>query len=105
MGDDSGDPYTVSISTTVTGTQPNTILNYAKNYESTYHINTYNCTDFGIEMGNRAGLNLPDSNDTLTGGGGSNPGTLGLYLLNRNWTSSQPINKNGGAAPQTNKGC
>lgn len=105
MGDDSGDPYTVSISTTVTGAQLNTILNYAKNYESTYHLNTYNCTDFGIEMGNRAGLNLPDAYDTWTMGGGSNPGTLGLYLLNRNSTSSQPINKNGGVAPQTNKGC
>lgn len=105
IGDDSGDPYTASISTTVTGSQLNTILNYAKNYENTYHLNTYNCTDFGIEIGNKAGLNLPDSYGTWTMGGGSNPGTLGLYLLNRNSTNSQPINKNGGTAPQTNKGC
>ncbi|WP_127023534.1 hypothetical protein [Flagellimonas beolgyonensis] len=105
MGDDGKDPYTVSISSTVTGAKLGNILNYAKNYQSSYDLNTYNCTDFAIGVGNKAGLNLPDAYGSWTFGGGSNPGTLGKYLLNRTSTSSQPINKNGGAAPETNKGC
>lgn len=47
-----------------------------------YNLNDYNCTDFGINIANQAGMNLPDTYGEwkkfgIKLGGGSNPGNLG----------------------------
>ena len=103
LGDDGNGnkPFSASVSTTLTSTQLSQILNKAKNYNLTYHLDTYNCTDFAIDIGNLGGLSLPPSNGTWPGGGGSNPGTLGQHIR----SLSSGTNTTGGKAPQTNKGC
>lgn len=105
MGDDSGDPYHVSISATVSGSVLQQIINYSINFNGTYDLNSFNCSDFGIEVGNIAGMNLPDAYGSWMGGGGSNPGALGQHI--RSITPSGNITRNttGGTAPQNNKGC
>lgn len=105
MGNDSGEAYDVSISTTVSGSVLETILNYSINYNSTYNLNTYNCSDFGIEIGNLAGLNLPDAFGTWPGGGGSNPGALGQHIRGVTPSGSVTTNTTGGTSPANNKGC
>lgn len=97
--------YTASISTTVSGNQLKKIINASINHKNNYNLNTYNCTDFAIDIGNIAGLNLPQANGKWPGGGGSNPGTLGLYIRNLNPKRNIVINKKGGKSPETKKTC
>lgn len=100
------EPFTASISTTVSGSQLEKIIHTSINHNSTYDLNNYNCTDFAIELGNLGGLNLPESNGNWPGGGGSNPGTLGLYI--RSLLPSQngiTTETKKGSAPKTKKGC
>lgn len=63
-------------------------MGYSNNAPNTYDLNTYNCTDFAIAIGNLAGLNLSDSYGSWPGGGGSNPGQLGQNIR----TMSLPTN-------------
>ena len=105
MGNDSGANFDVSISTTVSGSVLNQIIQYAINYESMYDLDNYNCTDFGIEIGNLAGLELPDYYGTWLGGGGSNPGAPGQDLRNMTLSSGASRNTLGGLAPSNRKGC
>ena len=80
-GNDTNQEYNTSISINVNSTQLTNIINYiTTNSSSTYNLNTYNCTDFGIRVGNLAGLGLPDGYGTWPGGSGSNPGALGQYI-------------------------
>lgn len=105
MGEDGGKGFSASISRTVTSTQFASILSYSRSFKNTYDLNTYNCSDFGIEVGNLAGFNLPDSYGTWPGGGGSNPGTLGVYIRSQTSDSTQTVNKKSGISPATKKGC
>lgn len=103
MGNDSGESFHVSISTVVSSSTLQQILNYSKNYNSTYNLNSYNCSDFGIEVGNLAGMNLPDSYGSWPGGGGSNPGALGQFIRGLSPSGTISVNTTGGSAPQNNK--
>ncbi len=105
MGDDSFDPYNVSISTTVSGSTLQQIIDYSVNYNATYNLNSYNCSDFAIQVGNLSGMNLPEANGSWPGGSGSNPGALGQHIRSRSSNNNQIINATGGNAPNTNKGC
>ena len=107
IGDDGNgnEPFSANISITVTGNQLQQILDASINFNQTYHLDTYNCTDFAIELGNLAGMNLPESNGTWPGGGGSNPGALGQYIRNQSSSNNIATNTTGGNAPATNKGC
>jgi hypothetical protein len=94
-GNDSNEDYNASISTNINSGQLTSIINYiVSNVNSQYNLETLNCTDFGIAIGNLAGLNLPDSYGTWPGGGGSNPGALGQHIrgLSGNNSSSGSIN-------------
>lgn len=83
LGNDTNQPYNVRVTTSITPSQLLNIKNYIINHaNSTYNLNTYNCTDFAIEIGNLGGLPLPDSYGTWNGGGGSNPGALGQHIRN-----------------------
>jgi hypothetical protein len=106
LGDDGvvNQGFSASISKTITASQLAQIIDKTKNYKKRYNLNTYNCTDFAIEMGNLGGLNLPDAFGSWPGGGGSNPGTLGEHLRGLN-PSNNNLNTIGGSAPKTNKGC
>ncbi|MFV0539749.1 MAG: hypothetical protein ACK5MZ_00735 [Aestuariibaculum sp.] len=105
LGHDGNDPFSVSVSTYISGSQLQQILNKAINFTPIYHLNTYNCTDFVIELGNLAGMGLPEANGTWTGGGGSNPGTLGLYIRNLIPPNGITTNTTGGNASITYKDC
>lgn len=106
LGDDGSgtQSFSASISATISGAQLQQILDAAINFNPTYHLDTYNCSDFAIDLGNLAGMGLPASNGTWPGGGGSNPGTLGEHIRNLN-TSNNSTNTTGGNAPASNKGC
>jgi len=71
-----------------------------------YHLNHNNCTDYALEVGNQAGMGLPECNGMWPGGGGSNPGTLGEHIRNRPADPNFPTQTNtGSTAPLTNKSC
>lgn len=82
LGDNGHEEYNVSILTTVNASTLNSIIDTIANSNPNYDLNSYNCTDFAIEIGNLAGMNLPEANGTWPSGGGSNPGTLGEYIRN-----------------------
>lgn len=107
LGDDGSgnEPYTASLTKTITGAQLQQIINKSINFNSTYHLDNYNCTDFALEIGNTVGFNLPNCNGTWLGGGGSNPGTLGMVIRNRNLQPGETKNTTGGNAPATQKNC
>ena len=105
MGNDSGESYNVSVSITVSGNVLQQILQYAISYNDTYDLDNYNCTDFGIEIGNLAGMGLPDCYESWPGGGGSNPGTLGQHLRNMTLPNGAIRNTSGGTAPTNKKEC
>jgi hypothetical protein len=82
FGNDQGHTFDVSLSIPINPEQLLNVIGYANNAPPTYNLNTYNCTDFAIEIGNLVGLGLPDSYGTWPGGGGSNPGKLGQEIRN-----------------------
>ncbi len=103
---DDGHSYDVSISINISNTILSSMLIYASmKDQGTYNLNSYNCTDFVIELGNMAGLNIPDCDGDWPGGGGSNPGALGEYFRTLNDTSNIVINKYGGYAPSGSGPC
>jgi hypothetical protein len=103
LGNDGGEIYSASYTTTISGNQLRDILNSSKHFNSTYDLDTYNCTDFAIEMGNFAGLNLPNCNGSWPGGSGSNPGTLGMEIRALNTNNGNSTSS--GNSSNTNKGC
>ncbi|GCC50952.1 hypothetical protein SanaruYs_11710 [Chryseotalea sanaruensis] len=105
MGDDSGEGFDASISITISGPILQQILQYVINYNATYDLDNYNCSDFGISVGNLAGLALPDSYGSWPGGGGSNPGALGQHIRSRSSSGNISVNKVGGNAPTNNRNC
>ena len=107
LGDDGSgnENFTACISTTITGVQLQQIINASTNFTPTYDLNNYNCTDFGIDIGNLSGLGLPAANGTWLGGNGLNPGALGLYIRNLTPPAGVTTNTAAGNAPATNKGC
>lgn len=81
FGNDQGHVFDVAVRIPINASQLQTIIKNSINAStSTYNLNTFNCTDFAIKMGNFAGLNLPNSYGTWPGGGGSNPGQLGQNI-------------------------
>lgn len=102
--DDSGHNYDVSITRTISGSQLASILSIVNGYNSTYDLNTYNCTDFGMACGNAAGMGLPNSYGSWPVGGGDNPGVLGENVRNLR-SSNSTIDKNGGKAKSNKGGC
>jgi hypothetical protein len=102
-GNDTNQEYNTSISTTVNPSQLTSIISYITTNASTkYNLNTYNCTDFGIGVGNLAGLNLPDGHGTWPGGAGSNPGALGQHIRGMTGNNSTTSTTNLKAPTSTN---
>ncbi|AMC10242.1 hypothetical protein Lupro_02785 [Lutibacter profundi] len=106
IGDDSGHSYDVSISFNVAPSVLQNIMEYSYNYNPIYDLNSYNCTDFAIEIGNMAGLSLPDCYQPwINDGGGSNPATFGQYIRNNLNNNSIVKNITGGTSPINIKNC
>ncbi len=79
FGNDESTEFDVSISVPISAIQLLKIIGYCET-GLTYNLNTFNCSDFAIQVSNLAGLNLPESESTWSGGGGSNPGLLGQNI-------------------------
>lgn len=80
FGNDQNHYFDVAISKPIDSSQLLDIIGYSINAPRTYNLDTYNCTDFAINIGKLGGLNLSDSYGTWPGGGGSNPGQLGQNI-------------------------
>lgn len=104
-----GHEYDVSITSSINASQLSNIIDSMSNFNSTYNLNTYNCTDFGISIANSTGMNLTDTSGTWPGNGnGSNPGNLGNLgqdIRAKNLSSGITTNSVGGNAPQNNGTC
>ncbi|WP_438424005.1 hypothetical protein [Aquimarina macrocephali] len=107
--DNSGAPYHVSISTEVSSDQLKRIINHIVDFPETYFLNTYNCSDFGIDIGRRAGINLPKTigqyKQLFFKFEGRNPSDLGEDIRVMNSTPKITIEKTGGNAPTKKGGC
>lgn len=85
---DSAEEFDVSLSLNVNISQLNNILNYIKfKASTTYNLNTFNCTDFGMSVMSLAGITIPSAYGTwgatgIGSGAGDNPGQLGQNIRN-----------------------
>ena len=99
---DSGHDFDVSVSINLSPSQFSGVYNHILNYNSTYNLNSNNCTDFGISVGNLAGLQIGSCYGTWPMGGGDNPGKFGEVMRNLEKGS---INKSGGTAASNTGNC
>lgn len=107
--DNSGSPFDVSISTTVTSAQLTKVINLINNYPKIYNLEEYNCSDFGIQIGKEAGLSLPATigkySNILFKFEGRNPADLGEDIRKVKQTGNIKINNKSGNAPKEKGGC
>ncbi|MDF2514745.1 MAG: hypothetical protein K0R59_41 [Sphingobacterium sp.] len=82
LRDNSSEMYHVSISKTVTASQLSAIITYANTPPTTYNVNSYACTDFGIAVGKLGGIDLPSTKVSNLVFKGTSPGNLGEDIRN-----------------------
>lgn len=72
-------------------------------------MNNYNCSDFGIEVAEKSGLNLPNTTSIYEKPffkfEGRNPADLGEDIRNMNLPQGASRNTSGGNAPSKKGGC
>lgn len=111
---DSNHSYDVSLSIAVNSRNLKNIINYIKSHSSTlFNLNSNNCTDVGLSVMRKAGLQLPSAygawgNGTPGspyGGAGDNPGQFGQNIRNMPTPSGGVKTTNGGVAPSNTGGC
>jgi len=105
FGDDNHHSYDVSLTLDITASQLEDIIKLTKDFNDNYDLNNNNCTDFAIQIGNKAGLNLPECNSSWGVGGGSNPAKLGQYLRSSYIPVGSERDTNGGSSPSNKKDC
>lgn len=108
--DNSTSPYHVSITIDISPSQLSNIIAYIEKYPSKYDLNNFNCSDFGIQVAKKGGLNLPSTIGTYSFLGnevfkGRNPGDLGEDMRSINLPSGATRNKIGGNAPNRSANC
>ena len=96
--DNAGHDFDVSASVNISSSQLTNLYNGILSSHASYNLNTFNCTDFGIKMGNLLSMGIPDTNGTWPGGGGSNPGNLGQDIRNMSLKNGVTRNSTGGKA-------
>ena len=82
----------------ITASQLEDIIKLTKDFND-------NCTNFTIQIGNKADLNLPECNSSWGVGGGSNPAKLGQYLRSSYIPVGSERDTNGGSSPSNKKDC
>ena len=107
IGNDQGHIYDASVSIDVSASQLRNIIQEAINYPLAYQLNLYNCTDYVIELGRLAGLDIPSCwgpyPSVIPGTfGGSNPGALGQYIRNLPQSDEYTITTETDNAPLNN---
>ena len=101
--DDGGHSYDIGAKWSISPTEFNQLISNIKGNNNSYHLNNYNCTDYGIEAINSFGPKLPTTNGEWPFGGGRNPGDLGEDIRQLN-SQSGMIKLNAGTAPSS-KNC
>lgn len=102
---DSGHPFDVSMGFTMSSSQTSQLLNSVSNFEQTYNLDSYNCTDFGLTCYGMTGLSLPDSQGEWPFGGGSNPGDLGQDIRSFAGASGHTKRTSSGTGPSNSGNC
>jgi hypothetical protein len=100
--------YDVSISYTVMGEHFVAALNYLNSLNNTtYNLNTQNCSDVGVQCAAAMERMLPDTYGSWGTGGGTNPADLGEDIRAMPNSSGYTINRTGGKAQtsHTSGGC
>lgn len=106
IGNNQGDHYDVSISTTVSPIQLPQIINFSLIIPSSYNINKFNCTDYAMHIAQIGGLTLPSAfTPAIPGGGGSAPSVLGENIRNLPDTQANPINRTISNAQAEQRNC
>lgn len=105
MGNDSNTKYDVSLTlNNITPSNLQKIISLSTSYAiSDYDLEGRNCTDMGIDLGNLAGLSIPECNANPIYFFGSTPGRLGEYIRNLTTLPNGVIkNTDGGNSPSNN---
>lgn len=104
--DNSGSKFHISITVSITASQLKKAIKAINGYPSKYDLNNYNCTDFGIEVAKKSGLDLPK---TVGKYGiffkGNNPSDLGEDIREMSDNGYIIINKTAGTAPARKGTC
>ncbi len=104
---DANHNFDVSITWNLTASTFNTLVSNAISFASTpqtYHLSTFNCTTFAINLLNQVGLNVPQNSGSWPGGGGLNPGRLGEDMRTMPLQTWMTRNTTSGKAPLSS-GC
>lgn len=104
FGNDENTEFDVSISVPISAMELMNIIGYCESGFN-YNLNTFNCTDFVIQVSNLAGLYLPESESTWSGGGGSNPGLLGQNIREMKLPSGVTRQTTTAVSAPNNKAC
>ena len=105
MGKDNNHEFDVSLTMEISANELYRILYQSKNPVGIYDLNTYNCTDWVIDISEIVGLDLPEANGTWPYGGGSNPGMMGQAIGNMTLPTGVTRNTNGGDSRANRDGC
>jgi hypothetical protein len=95
---DSAHPYDVKIFKALSSSQLSNVISNIINYNIQYDLNTNNCSDFAQQIASSGGLQLPNTNGSWPGGGGTNPGNLGQDIRNMSLSSGATVKTTGGIA-------
>lgn len=80
LGNDSNEIYDVKVSTDVTGMQLASILGIIEGFRTMYDLESYNCTNFVLDISDAAGLSINRTIGWWGIGSGLNPTSLGEDL-------------------------
>ncbi len=80
LGDDSNAEYDVRLSVNVSAITLKNVLGMIESSRRVYHIETYNCTNFVIDISDACGLKIPRTMGRWFLGSGLNPGNFGEDL-------------------------
>ena len=108
--DNSKSPYHVSISKEVSAKEFKKAIKAINNFQNSYDLRNYNCSDFGIEVAGKSGLTLPKTvgkykKGLITFFEGRNPSDLGEDIRKMSTGNGITINKNKGLAPERKGDC
>ncbi|WP_343703749.1 hypothetical protein [Chitinophaga sp.] len=80
LGDDSNEPYDVRLDVSVTPAVLEHVLGLIQNYNPTYHLENYNCTNFVLDIADACGVKVNRTKGSWVVGSGLNPANFGEDL-------------------------
>ena len=100
---DGGTDYNISLTLAITSSQFFSMMNFiAQTSSIPYNLNSNNCTTFVINAFATAGINLPMTKGTWSGGSGFDPGDLGEDI--RGMDLQPNMTRNSSSASHPNQG-